>query len=504
MVIERLVPAALRDPAQRRPLLGWLGVGMVVRLLLMPSAVSADLLAVYWRSHLIAYDGTVYADYLVNMGAHYVHAGSLRLLQWALPPPDAVWTDPWWWSDASALAPQIQRAFSDAPHALQTLFVLKVPYLLAEVGAGLVLLALVGSRTRPDAVRRAWAFWMLSPIGLYATYAFGRYEAFAVVCVVGALWACERDRPWLGAVLLGVGITMRSYPLLLVPVFALVAVRGAWKQVAWAAVALLPFALVMASNQLVARSLGELARLRDFSTGSTFLAYTLPVDGTGTVYLFLVAALLVYGVLLGRARGWWGGAPVAVEQLWVWLLVLHAAMFSLATFSAHYLMWWTPFVALALARRPAWRGTLPLHLLQAAAVLALADLLGGPGTLLGLFEPLAPDLATAGPSLREALLTSPDLALQAAGALRTANLVLVVLLAAPAVVELARGVPATGITGAGAAPEPARLRVPPAAEAEAGSTAGAAPPADGEDGARHEQHHPRGGEGGRVEEPASG
>ena len=485
-----MVPAPLRDPDQRRPLLGWLGVGLVVRLLLMPSTVSADLLAVYWRSHLIAYDGTVFSEYLVNMGAHHVHALSLRLLGWALPPPDAVWTHPWWWHDSSALAPQVQRAFSEAPHALQTLFVLKVPYLLAEVGAGLVLLALAGARARPDAVRRMWAFWMLSPIGLYATYAFGRYEAFAVVCVVAALWACERDRPWLGAVLLGVGITMRSYPLLLVPVFALVAVRGGWRQLGWAAVALVPFGVVMASNRVLASSVGELARLRDFSTGSTFLAFTLPVDGTGTVYLFVLALLLAYGALLGRARGWWGTGPVAVRDLWVWLLVVHGAMFSLATFSAHYLMWLTPFVALAVVRRPRWRGTLPLHLVQAAVVLALADLLGGPGTLLGLFEPLDPDLATAAPNLRELLLGSGDLALQVAGGLRTANLALVVLLVAPAVVEAVRGRPV---------PAPRAAAGPGAA-----SGASTAEPGDGEAGRPRHEDEPHQRERGRVEEPAPG
>ena len=70
----RLVPAPLADPAQRPRLLGWLGVGLVVRLLIAPFTVSADLLAVYWRSHLIAYDGAVFSDYLVNMGAHYTHA----------------------------------------------------------------------------------------------------------------------------------------------------------------------------------------------------------------------------------------------------------------------------------------------------------------------------------------------------------------------------------------------------------------------------------------------
>ncbi len=433
--------SALRDPARCGPLLGWLGVGLAVRFALMPFAVNPDLLAVYWRAHLIAYDGRLFGDYLVNMGAHYVHAAWLLAAGPLLPPPDVVWTDPWFFADWGALAPQVTRWFSTQPWTYRTLFVLKVPYLLADLGAGLMLLCLA-RHADSRSVRRAWAFWMLSPIGLYASYVFGRYEMFPVVLVVGALLACERDRVWLGALLLGLAITMRTYPLLLVPVFALVVVRRPLAQAAWAAAALAPLGVVMAANALLAGSAGELGRLRDFETGSTLFAYTIPVAGPGQVYLFVLFALLLYGVLAGRALGWWG-RPAVIGELWVWLLVFHAGFFALSTFAARYFAWFTPFVFLALARRPAWRGTLPLHLLQCVVVLALADLIhGGPVILLGLFSPMQPDLATAWPSLQEAFLTSPALAAQVAGILTSGFCALTVLLTVPAVSELAHPRPA--------------------------------------------------------------
>ena len=443
----RLLPAAFTDHVQRPALLAWLGVGLALRLLLMPFTVSADLLAVYWRSHLIAHEGEVFSSYLVNMGAHYVHAASLRLFGWMLPDPDVIWTDPWWWSDSSALSSQVQLEISTAAWGPQALFALKVPYLLADLAAGLIILAIVATAGAALA-RRAWIFWMLSPIGLYATYAFGRYEVLAVVLVVAALWAVERERPWWGAILLGIAVTMRGYPLLLVPLFALLSVRGLARQAAWAALCVAPFGLVMATNRLLAGTVGELATLQDFHTGTTFLAYTVPVDGTGQFYVFIAFALAVYGLVAARVWGWFpsagAGDPMSlpasgrrpVDDLWVWLLVLHAGMFALATFSAHYFAWFAPFVALALARRPQWRGVLPLHLLQVVVVLAIADTLGGPGTLLGLFEPVDPQLATSLPNLREAFLTSGR-AEEVVGLLRTAFTVLTVLLVWPAVRELA-------------------------------------------------------------------
>ncbi|HVL98107.1 MAG TPA: glycosyltransferase family 87 protein [Egibacteraceae bacterium] len=438
--ISRLLPAPLRDPVLRRPLLGWLGVGLAVRFAVMPFAFHSDLLAVYWRAHLIAYEGQLFGSYLVNMGAHYVHALALRLLGPLLPPPAAVWTDPWWWGDSGGLQTQVTREFATSSDVFSTLFVLKLPYLAFDLAAGLLLLSLVAAG-RPQAIRRAWAFWMLSPIGLYATYLFARYEAFPVALVLGALLACERRRPWTGALLLGLAVTTRTYPLLLVPVFALVAVRGWRRQGAWAGLALLPFALTMVTNRILGGTAGELARLRDIAPGDAFLALTLPVQGAGDIYLMLAAVLAVYGYLLGRSAGWWGAGAVRVGELWVWLLVVHAAFFALATFSAHYFMWFTPFVALALARRPRWRGVLALHLLQVVTILAISDLVNGPRTVLGLFQPLSPVAATELPSLRELLLNSRALTEQLIGVLRTGFLVLTGLLAAPALAELAGRAP---------------------------------------------------------------
>ncbi len=419
-------------PADRRRIGGWLAIGLALRLLLMPFAVSTDTLAVYWRAHLIAYDGTVFSSYLVNMGAHYVHAVALRLEGFLLPPEQTLWTDPWWWSDSSALAPQVLREFIAQPDVHTTLLALKLPYLAFDLAAGGVLLGLAAGAA-PQLARRAWAFWMLSPIALYAGYVFARYEAFPVAFVLGAVLATERRRPWLAALLLGLAVTMRTYPLLLVPIFALVAVRGPLRQAAWGALAVAPFILVMATNQLYFDAAGELTRLRDFSTGATFFAYTLPVDGAGQLLLFPLAALVLVGALAGRQYRWWGGGEVGIDGLWVWLLVFHVLMFGLATFSAHYLMWLTPFVALALLRRPAWRGTLWLHLAQVALALALADLLGL--QLASLFAPLSDAFTRVG-SLRELLLTDSGALEQTAGVLRTAFVSVTALLVWPALREL--------------------------------------------------------------------
>lgn len=422
------------------PILMWLGVGLLLRLLIAPFTLQTDMLAVYWRSHLIAFDGTVYAEYMVNMGAHWLHALWLLIASPLLPDQAQLWTDPWWWADSGALAPQYLREFANRPDAYATIFILKLPYLLLDLLTGVVLV-LMNKGQEAKRVVGGFALWMVSPIGLYASAAFGRYEMFAVIFVVAALWAMEGRRWVLAALALGIGITMRGYPLLLVPLFALVAPAGWFKpwyqpqddgvqeqafwlsrlvgQISWAALALVPFGLVMAINRVIGDQVGELATLADRHTGSTYLAYRLDLpDDPGAIYLFGVGAVIVVLAMIGHQYGWFG-RRVRPADLWLWLLLFHGLMFALATFSVHYFVWFVPFVVLAIMRRPDWPQIGWLHLVQIIAVFALADLIGGPGITSGLLAPLNPDMALALPSLNDLLLTKPETAEKLAGVLRT-------------------------------------------------------------------------------------
>lgn len=418
----RLLPVPLRDEAVRRPFLRWAAIGGLIRLLLLPIGITSDTLAVYWRAHLISFHGEVYADYLVNMGSHLVHAVWLRIVQPLLGPVDELWTHPWWWADSFGLIPQHMTAFLAQPDAWRAIALLKLPYVIAELVAGVVLLHLVCGRgdaadRAPATIaraRRMWILWMLSPAAIYATLLFARYEAFPVLAVLGALLLAERDRPWAAALVLGIAITLRTYPIVLVPVFALVLQRGLPRQIAWTAVGLAPFGLSMLVNRLVAGTFGEVVAVGDYTYGSNWLAWSFaPGPGRGEAGIPLFpAVLVVLGVyLLGRDRGWWGTGPVLREDLWRWVVITHLVMFATTLFSAHYLMWIMPAIALLVARSEV-RAVVPLHLVQVAGVFVAAFLLWGgilfTGTLGGL-GPTAQRLLPLGSPLPDAQLLS-DLA----------------------------------------------------------------------------------------------
>lgn len=384
--------APFRDPVVGRRLQLLTVAGLALRWLLLPIGVSSDTLAVYWRSHLISSHGQLYEEYLVNMGSHLLHGLWLLVVQPLIGPADQVWTHPWWWGNDAAI-PAHMDAFLARDAAARSIALLKLPYAAAELLAGVLLLAMVwhGAKrvaARADRAVAVWTFWMFSPAALYATYLFARYEAFPVLAILLALYLAERERDWAAALVLGVGVTLRTFPLLLIPVFALVLRRGLRSQTAWAAVAALPYAATVLFTRVFVGRAGELQNFSEYSFGDNFFVFALRPPGDGPAILLLPTFLLGLGLyLIGRDHAWWGHGPVDRSELWRWTSIALLGVFMLSQFSAHYLMWLVPAIGLVMGRRDR-AGVGWFHLGQVAgSFLAIFVLYGGlvfSGVLAGL------------------------------------------------------------------------------------------------------------------------
>lgn len=384
--------APFRDPQVGRRLQLLTLAGLAIRWILLPIGISSDTLAVYWRSHLMSSHGQLFEDYLVNLGGHVVHAMWLVVVQPLIGPADEVWTHPWWW-ESNALVPSHMNEFLARDGAERTIALLKVPYAAAELMAGLLLLAMIWHggkrlRARPDRAVAVWAFWMFSPATLYATYLFARYEAFPVLAIVLALYLAERDRDWTAALVLGVGVTLRTFPIVLIPVFALVLQRGLRRQLSWSAVAIAPYAATVVATRLLVGRAGELQSFSDYSYGDNLFVFALRPPGDGPAILLLpvvLGAVVVY--LFGRDQRWWSEGPVPREDAWRWVALSLLVLFTLSQFSAHYLMWLTPAIALVIGRRSA-AGVGWLHLAQVGAAFVTIWLLYGGAVFSGVLAGL--------------------------------------------------------------------------------------------------------------------
>ncbi len=366
--------------------------GLLIRLLLMPITAHSDLMHIYWGSHLIAYHQRLpgFQGLL-----RYLHAGYLWLITPLLPPVDTLWIhsaeDPFLNPFVGqVLSTQGWYDFISQTEVFRTLFLLKVPYLLFDLGCAILLYRLGSDR---DRARRMFTLWWLNPILLFAVYVFGRHEVIALFFVILSLYWIQRDRQNWGFLALGVAIAIRYYPVFLLPFFVF-SLQASWKKrmaglaiglAPWLGVNLLGWALV---GTMEAEGLASLPH------DAYLLALKFELAAWDNLYLFPLAYFLL---LLHRLYNREYGFPSLVQYSLITLLLLFAT--AHIGQSPQYWTWFLPLLIVATAES---RVLLPLHLAQIAC-LAVTSFLVGRSTAGYLFGPISPDFFWSLPSPAEVL-----------------------------------------------------------------------------------------------------
>ncbi|MCK4419460.1 hypothetical protein KAV79_06600, partial [Candidatus Aerophobetes bacterium] len=167
-LFSRLIPSVYRqDPAIKRSIYKWLLIGLLIRLTFMPIAMHFDLLSVYQRSSLIAYRGVLWVG-LGQTLVHYIHAFFLLIFKPLMPYLESAL--PGRTGSASWLG---WGAFAIHSNVFRTLFLLKIPYLIFDLGCAFLLLAILQDHKKGVT---AFKFWMLNPVIIFSAFIFSRYE----------------------------------------------------------------------------------------------------------------------------------------------------------------------------------------------------------------------------------------------------------------------------------------------------------------------------------------
>lgn len=255
---------------------------------------------------------------------------------------------------------------------------------LATLGAALLAARLEGDlAARGKLYRRAaWVVFAIGP--LLAV----RFDALPAALVVLALVLAERRR-WLGAgALLGAGVAVKVYPLLLLPVLAAFAfagdrarasVRLAAGAAAGAAVVVVPWLVVAGAPMLRDLSVHGTRPLQletVLGTPLLFTAGTRVVQGFGSAnfdapgagaLLALTTPLALASLGLACVLAWRAGRTRAPGAIFgVAAVCLLGALSTSKVLSPQYLIWLCPLAALV----PGRAGTVILHGTAVAALLA--------------------------------------------------------------------------------------------------------------------------------------
>lgn len=115
------------------------------------------------------------------------------------------------WSEEGFVSGQVFR----------TMFILKIPYLLADLLIGLLLIKLLEEKFR----EKALLIWFFNPLTLYIIYGLSNFDVIPTALTLLAVFYFRKKNYFVSGLSLGLGIAMKLFPLLFLPFFLLPLLR---------------------------------------------------------------------------------------------------------------------------------------------------------------------------------------------------------------------------------------------------------------------------------------
>jgi hypothetical protein len=373
---ERVRARLPRGPVNRWLIAIWV-LAILIRLALAPIAAHTDLYSIYSRAAEAAYDGhwLGWGSQIVVQTLHNVWLWLMRPL---LPGASEIWSATAGVFGVGVQSHEFER-FLGYEHLSRLLFLLKLPYILADLVAGYFLLRLVS----PDRHVLVSALWLLNPLVIYTTVLFARHDSISIAIMLGGVLLATAGRRYLGLGMLLLAAVMRFFPALIAPFF-LIAYRRTRTELLYLVGLLAGGWLLLDGVMWVLTAQSPTMTLLNRYPHVGYLfelsvpLYRFPFGQTLELFIFPLVYLLVLFWYYERE-------PNGTRDLIPAATVVYSLVFALTFFHPQYAIWLVPFMVLAVAR---FRFLLPLHLLQIALLLT-HTLQWGSATTTELFRPLS-------------------------------------------------------------------------------------------------------------------
>ena len=277
-----------------------LAAGLLIRALLIPFTTSTDLLWINWRAHLIVYHKQFFLG-STQMLTHYIHAFFMWLFSPLMPYYDEIWTHPWTTTHPKTPAEISQMVqtfynFVSHPRIFRTLTLLKLPYLLFDLGCISLILRMFKHRQKG---MMALKFWVFNPINIFVIYIYGRFELIPVILILVSLYLLKKSRPFSASLMLGISITTRWYPALLLPFYLITCGRSKIEKLCLFILGVLPVCLMSLLARIGSQP-GEIALFAKTHHVNYLLSMNFDLGLHDTVYLFVTGYVLLCLYLVYR------------------------------------------------------------------------------------------------------------------------------------------------------------------------------------------------------------
>lgn len=209
------------------------------------------------------------------------------------------------------------------------LFILKIPYILFDIGIGYLLSLLVIEKYR----KRTLILWLFNPISLYVIYVLATFDIIPTFCLLLSVYLFKHNKVFLSGLFIGVGSLIKLFPVLFIPFFFIpLILQRKFKQIRNFCIGILliafsPLAFLYPSFLEGADS-GILSRILIVKI-SLFSIIEIPI------FVILLLFLIIFTIIKK--------VSIPLEMI---VTVIFLFIFMLTNYHPQYLLWVLPFLLL--------------------------------------------------------------------------------------------------------------------------------------------------------------
>ncbi|MBT8114303.1 MAG: hypothetical protein KJP04_02925, partial [Arenicella sp.] len=319
-------------------------IAVLIRLAAMPFFMHMDLLSEYRRINY-AFDNWSFYPGFNRLTIFYIESLFYMFTKWFVVDPQLLLNLP---DPAHSVASVTTHfIFTGDPHVFRHLFIFKLPYLVFDLLAALLIWRYFdGHRLQTVAL----ALWLFNPVTLYASYFFGRFEVISLFFLIWTALCLKQNKLLLAAVVFGLALNCREINLVLVPVFALL-LFNCWKQRTASLSVLATSAAVVVFFLCLPYLIEILFNVEPLFTRETgVLSVSKGVSAffdsqIGSIYPYFVISIVCFFALTIT------NFDDPSELYLVGGLSMLLPLFMIGFTSAHYFSWAVPFLILAACHR---------------------------------------------------------------------------------------------------------------------------------------------------------
>lgn len=351
-------------------------VGILIRMVLLPIATSTDLLNASYRETIAAFNHILKTNDLNEVILGY-YIGIMKPFLGGLMP---ALNNP---TQAGILDANALFAFSGSTNVFRYLFILKLPFLLADI---LSLYFILKIFEEPSKKLIATILWAFNPFIIYSVYVWGRYEIFAILCLFIALFWAKKERSLPAFVFLGLSIACRTPFVLFLPFFLIYFSKN-WKETIKYSLITLLIPFVVAKSIIFLGGTNIISDLSQYDFFSYFLAARFTGGFDSISINFLIYPLVLYLFYKNRS---------SFNSFISFGTVGILSVMALSYIHPHYFVWVTPFLLLAAVSNK--KIILPIIIL-AVTFYQLCEIAFGEDVSFSLFLPINRDIFSSAGSL---------------------------------------------------------------------------------------------------------